>query len=304
MRFDKPSLKQALLPWIIAIAFFLDNLDASILNIAIPAMATSLHIYPLALKLAITSYLISLAIFIPLSGWLADRFGMRNIFAVSVALFALGSLFSGLANNLIFLVASRILQGVGGAMMTPVGRLIVLKLFPKEERLRITTFIMLPTLFSPAIAPIIGAFIVTYTSWRWIFFINLPICLLEFFLIFYLVENIKEVQIGKLGWINFILFSSSITAISFGFTALGQNAFHLSYELTLIIIGFTLLILYFAHQQFTSTPIFSSQLFKERYFTLITTADFIQRVCVGGIPFLISLLLQLGLHFSPIRAAS
>ena len=169
------STSQILVPMIVACALFMQNLDSTIVATALPAIADSLHEQPLRLNLAITSYLLSLAVFIPLSGWMADRFGARTVFCTAIAVFTLGSAGCGQAHNLPELIASRILQGMGGAMMVPVGRLVLLRTVPKAQLVRALAFLSLPAMIGPVIGPPLGGFIVTYSSWRWIFYINLPI---------------------------------------------------------------------------------------------------------------------------------
>src|SRR5580698_6517898 len=162
-----------LLPWLVAVAFFMESLDTTILNTAVPTIAGALKVAPLSMKAVLSSYTLSLAVFIPISGWMADRFGTRRVFASAIGLFTLGSLLCGISNNIHVLVACRILQGCGGAMMVPVGRLTVVRTFPKPELVRVMSFIAVPALIGPMLGPVAGGFIVVFSHWLMIFFVNL-----------------------------------------------------------------------------------------------------------------------------------
>lgn len=170
-----------LTPWIIAVALFMETIDSTIINTAIPKIASSLQINPISLKFSLTSYLISLAVFIPISGWLADRFGAKKIFAIAMLIFTAGSILCGMSDHLYQLVPARIFQGFGGAMMTPVGRLILYRVFPKGKLINASTSATTPALIGPAIGPVLGGFITTYFSWRWIFYVNVPVGIIGFF---------------------------------------------------------------------------------------------------------------------------
>jgi MFS family permease len=170
-----PASERAMrfLPWLVAVAFFMESLDTTILNTALPTMASALHVAPLSMKSVLTSYLLSLAVFIPVSGWVADRFGTRAVFSSAIGIFTLGSLLCGLSSSLHLLVACRILQGCGGAMMVPVGRLTMVHAFPKSELVRAMSFVAIPALIGPMIGPLAGGLIVGFLHWRIIFFVNL-----------------------------------------------------------------------------------------------------------------------------------
>src|SRR3954465_6288595 len=168
-------LSKRLLPWLVAVAFFMESLDTTILNTAVPAIAQALQVAPLSMKAVLSSYTLSLAVFIPISGWMADRFGTRRVFASAIGLFTLGSLLCGISTNIHLLVFCRILQGCGGAMMVPVGRLTIVRTFARSELIRTMAFIAVPALIGPMLGPVAGGFIVAYLHWRVIFFVNLPI---------------------------------------------------------------------------------------------------------------------------------
>jgi MFS family permease len=180
-----------LIPLVVAFGFLMEGLDSTIITVAIPNMAASLHETPVQLSLAITSYLLSLAVFIPISGWIADRFGARSVICAAFAVFTLASALCGLSVNLPMLVATRVLQGIGGAMMNPVGRLILLRAFPRGQLVRAMSYVSMPSLIGPTLGPILGGLITSYASWRWIFYVNIPFGLLAILVSFRIVENVR-----------------------------------------------------------------------------------------------------------------
>src|SRR6204780_4518107 len=179
-----PIASKRLLPWLVAVAFFMESLDTTILNTAVPVISKALGVTALSMKSVLASYTLSLAVFIPISGWMADRFGTRRVFASAIGLFTLGSFLCGLTSNIHLLVACRILQGAGGAMMVPVGRLTLVRTFPKSELVRAMSFVAIPGLIGPMLGPLAGGLIVGYLDWRMIFFINLPVGLLGLYLVY------------------------------------------------------------------------------------------------------------------------
>ena len=181
-----------LLPWLVAVAFFMESLDTTILNTAVPAMARALNVAPLSMKSVLASYTLSLAVFIPISGWMADRFGTRRVFASAIGLFTLGSVLCGISSNIHLLVACRVLQGCGGAMMVPVGRLTLVRTFAKSELIRAMSFVAIPGLVGPMLGPIAGGLIVHYFHWRMIFFVNVPIGLIGLFLVYLHLPDYRE----------------------------------------------------------------------------------------------------------------
>jgi MFS family permease len=193
MKPNRLNLSDAqLAPLIVGSALFMEMLDATIISTALPAIAHSMHEDPIRLNLAITSYLLSLAVFIPISGWMADRYGARTVFRSAIIVFTIGSILCGISHSLPQLVAARVLQGFGGAMMVPVGRLIVLRMVRKSELVTAMSYLTVPAILGPVVGPPLGGFIVTYYSWRWIFFINLPIGIIGFALVTMFIENVRE----------------------------------------------------------------------------------------------------------------
>src|SRR5271163_1924438 len=204
-----------LLPWLIAVAFFMESLDTTILNTAVPTIAAALHVAPLNMKSVLASYTLSLAVFIPISGWMADRFGTRRVFASAIGIFALGSFLCGISSNIHVLVACRILQGCGGAMMVPVGRLTMVRAFPKSELIRAMSFVAIPGLIGPMLGPVAGGFIVGYFHWRVIFFINIPIGLLGLYLVYLHLPDFREEHSHPLDTIGLILFGCGVGLLSY-----------------------------------------------------------------------------------------
>src|SRR6202161_4413578 len=212
-----------LLPWLIAVAFFMESLDTTILNTAVPAIAAALHVAPLSMKSVLASYTLSLAVFIPISGWMADRFGTRRVFASAIGLFTLGSVLCGISSDIRLLVACRILQGCGGAMMVPVGRLTLVWTFAKSDLLRMMSFVSIPALVAPMLGPIAGGLIVGYLHWRFIFFLNIPIGLLGLVLVYLHLPDYRE-ETHPLDTVGLILFGSGIALLSYVLEVFGEHA--------------------------------------------------------------------------------
>ena len=220
---SSPSRASAIVPLIIGCAQFMHQFDGAVITVAVPVMAASLGEDPLTLNLAITSYLLSLAVFVPISGWMADRYGAKRVFLAAIALFTASSAMGGLSGTLVEIVVWRTIQGIGGAMMTPVGRVIVVKSVSRLEIVRAMNYITIPAVLGPVIGPSVGGFIVTYFSWPWIFFINVPIGLLGILLVRAYVPDLKEEATAPLDLRGFILIGLSLAGLVFGFAALGSG---------------------------------------------------------------------------------
>jgi EmrB/QacA subfamily drug resistance transporter len=212
-----------LLPWLVAVAFFMESLDTTILNTAVPTIAKALAVAPLSMKAVLSSYTLSLAVFIPISGWMADRFGTRRVFSSAIGLFTLGSFLCGISSNIHALVACRILQGCGGAMMVPVGRLTMVRTFAKSELIRAMSFVAIPTLIGPMLGPIAGGLIVGYFHWRVIFFVNLPIGLFGLYLVYRHLPDYREEHSHPLDTVGLILFGSGIGLLSYVLEVFGEH---------------------------------------------------------------------------------
>src|SRR6202166_167875 len=199
-----------LLPWLVAVAFFMESLDTTILNTAVPAISEALKVTPLSMKSVLASYTLSLAVFIPISGWMADRFGTRRVFASAIGLFTVGSFLCGISSNIHVLVACRVLQGCGGAMMVPVGRLTMVRTFPKSELIRAMSFVSIPGLIGPMLGPVVGGFIAGYFHWRVIFFVNIPIGLAGLYMVYRHLPDYREENTHPLDITGLLLFGSGV----------------------------------------------------------------------------------------------
>jgi EmrB/QacA subfamily drug resistance transporter len=293
---------RSLLPWIVAVALFMETMDMTILNTAVPAIAAALKVDPLSMKAVLASYTLSLALFIPISGWMADRFGTRRVFASAIGIFTLGSLLCGLSDNVHALVACRVLQGLGGAMMTPVGRLTMVRSFPKSELVRILSFVAIPALVGPMLGPIIGGFIVAYFHWSVIFFVNIPIGILGWYLVKRHLPDYREEKPTPPDIIGLILFGAGITLLSYVLEVFGEHTHDPVGMAGLLAVSALLLIGYCLHATRTKFPLLRLELFRFRTFRASVIGGFITRIGLGGVPFLLPLLYQVGLGFTPIQS--
>jgi EmrB/QacA subfamily drug resistance transporter len=297
-----PPVRRVLVPLIVACALFMENLDSTVIATALPSIAQSFGEDPLRLNLAITSYLLSLAVFIPLSGWVADRYGARSVFRAAIVTFTLGSACCGLANSLPELVAARILQGVGGAMMVPVGRLVMLRTVPKSELVRAMSYLTVPALIGPVLGPPLGGFIVTYGSWRWIFYINLPIGVLGICLATLFIENIKEPGDWPLDLRGFVLAGLGLAGLMFGFETAGRGVLPGSTVAALLVAGVLCIALYVLHARVRTYPIIDLKLLRIPTFAAAIIGGSLFRIGIGALPFLLPLMLQLGFGLSPLAS--
>jgi EmrB/QacA subfamily drug resistance transporter len=280
----------------------MESLDTTILNTAVPTIAASLHVVPLSMKAVLSSYTLSLAVFIPISGWMADRFGTRRIFSSAIALFTLGSLLCGISTDIHVLVACRILQGMGGALMVPVGRLTIVRTFERSELVRAMSFVSIPALVGPMLGPVVGGFIVGYFHWRVIFFVNLPIGLVGLYLVWRHLPDHRAERVEKLDVGGMFLFGSGVGLLSYVLEIFGEHTLRGSESLGLLAVSLLLLGGYFRHALATPHPLLHLDLFRIRTFRAAVTGSFITRLGAGGIPFLLPLLYQVGMGFSPIHS--
>jgi EmrB/QacA subfamily drug resistance transporter len=283
-----------LVPVIVACALFMENLDATVLATSLPAIARDMGEDPIALKLALTSYLLSLAVFIPASGWVADRFGAKRIFRVALAIFMLGSVFCGLASSLTDFVLARIVQGLGGAMMVPVGRLVILRSVPKSELVGALAWFTIPAIVGPIAGPPLGGFITTYFDWRWIFYINIPIGLLGIVLVTRYIEDIREQSPPPLDIIGLVLLGTGLSGLVFGMAALGQGLVPFWLALTMIVAGGMVCWLYARHAVRTPHPLLDLSLMRIDTFRASMTGGTLFRIGAGATTFLLPLLFQIG----------
>jgi len=291
-----------LLPWLVAVAFFMESLDTTILNTAVPAISEALKISPLNMKSVLASYTLSLAVFIPISGWMADRFGTRRVFAAAIGLFTLGSLLCGMSSNVHVLVACRLLQGCGGAMMVPVGRLTLVRTFAKSELIRTMSFVAIPALIGPMLGPIAGGLIVGYLHWRFIFFVNIPIGLAGLLMVYLHLPDYREKNTPPLDIVGLILFGSGIGLLSYVLEIFGEHTLSGREMLGLLTVSLALIGAYGLHSTQTKFPLLQMKLFAIRTFRASVSGSFFTRLGIGGVPFLLPLLYQVGLGFTPIQS--
>lgn len=291
-----------LLPLIVACALFMENLDSTVIATALPTIAADFGANPIHLKLALTSYLLSLAIFIPTSGWLADRFGARTIFRLAIVVFTTGSVACGLSNSMVELIFARILQGLGGAMMVPVGRLVILRSIPKHELVGSMAWVTMPALLGPVMGPPLGGFITTYFHWRWIFWINIPIGILGFVLATLYIPAIYGDRRVPFDTIGFFLSAIGLSTLVAGSTTLGLGLLPATVIWSLLATGIVLLALYVLHSRRAVAPILDLSLFKIATFRYSIAGASLFRIGVGAIPFLLPLFLQVGFGMSPFHS--
>jgi len=297
----KKARSMAGLPWIAAMAFFMQALDATILNTALPAIAHSLNRSPLAMQSAIISYILTVAMLIPVSGWLADRFCTRRIFMLAVSLFTLGSLACALSNSLGMLVVFRIVQGIGGAMMMPVARLALLRAYPRSELLPVLNFVTMPGLVGPILGPVLGGVLVTWASWHWIFLINIPIGIAG---LFYARKYMPDFTTPRrrFDMSGFLLFGVSLVLFSIGIELFGEKLVASWLALTIIFSSIVLFYAYIRHARHHPSPLIALPIFKTRTFSVGIAGNIASRLGTGCVPFLMPLMLQVGFGYTALIA--
>ncbi len=283
------------LPWLVAAALFMEQLDATIVNTAIPSIAASLEVTPLSLKSVVTSYILGLAVGIPVSGWMADRFGTRRVFMTAISIFTLASVLCGISMNAGMLTAARLLQGLGGAMMIPVGRLAIVRTFPKSELLGAMNFVIIPALIGPLLGPTLGGLIVHWTSWRVIFFVNVPVGLAALYLVRRYMPDYRGDEKRPLDVLGLVLFSSGTAILSWLLEVFGEHTLDKLSAALLLALSLSLLGAYAWHASRRRHPLLRLALLRVRTFRIAVLGGFVTRLGIGGLPFLLPLLYQLGL---------
>src|SRR5580693_1374407 len=289
-----PDSYDRVVPLIVAVALFMENMDSTVIATSLPAIAQALGTNPLALKLAVTSYLLALAIFIPASGWIADRFGARNVFRSAIVIFVLGSIGCAISGSLSQFVLARVVQGAGGAMMTPVGRLILVRSIDKKLLVNAMSLVTMPALIGPICGPPLGGFITTYASWHWIFLINVPVGLAGIVLASRYIANVRGDRYDPFDFIGFVLSGLAIAGLAFGLSALGLEFLPVSIVTTLICVGAVAAVAYVIHARRTPAPILDLSLLRLPTFRASIFGGFLFRLGIGALPFLLPLLLQIG----------
>lgn len=297
---DASSLN--ILLWLAAVGFFMQTLDATIVNTALPAMARSLGESPLRMQAVVVSYALAMAMLIPASGWLADRFGTRKVFFSALVLFGIGSLLCAYSPSLLYLVLSRVIQGLGGAMLLPVGRLAVLRAFPREKFLQAMSLVTIPGLVGPLIGPTLGGWLVEYASWHWIFLINVPVGIVGCIATARYMPDFRAASLSRFDLVGYLLLAISMVSISLSLDGLSELGMQHATVLVLLILGMACLAAYWLRAARRPDPLFSLDLFKVNSFSVGILGNLFSRIGSGCMPFLIPLLLQLTLGYTPMQA--
>ncbi len=293
-----------LLTLVIASALFLESLVSTVIATSLAAMAADLGVDPVTLKLAFTAYFVALAIFIPISGWCADRFGAKTVFRAAIVVFTLASVACALAWDLGSLVAGRFLQGVGGAMMLPVGRLILLRAIPRQDMIRAMAWMSIPALFAPVMGPPVGGFITTFYHWRGIFWLNVPVGVLAFLMATWVVPQVRAESVRPLDLKGFMLTSSGLSLAIFGITLAGSSTEEMLLAVAMTVLGGVLLTAYVRHAAQASHPIIELRLLRIASFRIAMLAGVLFRISTGAIPFLLPLMLQVGFGMNAFESGS
>lgn len=292
------ALHQRILSLIVSFAMFMEGLDSSVINTAIPTIASSLQVNPIDLKIALISYLLSLAIFIPISGWVADKFGIRRVFMTALIIFTLSSLWCGFARNLPELVLARVFQGIGGSFMLPVGRLIIIRTFPRSEFISRMNQVVMIAAFGIMLGPVLGGFITHYLSWPWIFFVNVPIGCLAIALAYGFLDAKETQKVARLDKLGFIVFGYSLAAFTFGLSAFSETYINNRTALLIILSAILSFAFYLWHSRQEKNPVVNPTLFSLRTFRISSAGNLLSRLSFGGVPFLVPLLLQVAFGYS------
>jgi EmrB/QacA subfamily drug resistance transporter len=305
--FEEPAADRGrpswLVPAIIGSALLMQTLEATIMANALPAIARAMHEDPLRLNMAITMFLLASAVFLPVSGWVADKFGAKRIFTLSMVLFAVSSAGCGLAHSLLQLVAARIFQGASAAMMVPVGRLVLLRTTPKSELVAAMSVFTMPALVGPVVGPLLGGFIVTYFNWRWIFLINLPIAAIGVVLVRAFVPDVREAEVSPIDWRGIVLTGVGLASLMFGFENLGRDFLPPWQTASLFVAAGVCFWLYWRHARGNRHAIIDLAVFRIPTFSTATIGGGFMRISIGAMPFLLAMLLQVGFGMSAFRAA-
>ena len=294
--------RERLVPLIVAVALFMENMDSTVISTSLPAIAADIGASPLELKLAITSYLLALAIFIAASGWMADRFGARTVFRTAIGVFMLGSIGCAVSQSLGDFVVARFIQGMGGAMMSPVGRLVLVRTIDKRNLIDAMALVTMPALIGPVIGPAIGGFITTYVTWHWIFLINIPIGVLGITLVSIFFEELRAATRVPFDFTGLMLIGVGVGGLSFGMTVAGMAIVPAGLIAGLIAGGAVSTLLYIWHARRTPAPVIDLSLFRLSTFRASVAGGFVFRAGVGALPFLLPLLMQLGFGMTPFQS--
>ncbi|WP_133127767.1 DHA2 family efflux MFS transporter permease subunit [Legionella nagasakiensis] len=292
-------MKKNIILFIVSFAMFMETVDTTIINTAVPMMARSLNVNPIDLKLALISYLVSLAIFIPISGWVADRFGVKKVFIAAISIFTISSIWCGFSHSLSELIIARFIQGLGGSLTIPVGRLIIVRTCERHELVAKMSIVVMVAAVGMMLGPVLGGIITNYFSWRWIFWVNAPVGFLAILLSLFLLPTMPALSIHALDKFGFILFGSGLAILTYGLSTLSESEVQDAYSILMVGIALILLLLYTWHSYKQPHPIVRVELLRSRTFRVSVIGNLLARLGFGGLPFLLPLLLQIGLGFSP-----
>ena len=295
-------MQNRLVPLILAVALFMENMDSTVIATSLAAIAHDIGAQPIALKLALTAYLVALAIFIPISAWMADRWGARNVFRVAIIIFIFGSIACAVSNSLLTFVLSRFLQGFGGALMTPVARLVLVRVTPRNQLVDAMAWLSIPGLIGPIVGPPVGGFITTFASWHWIFLINVPIGLIGIVLVSWKLPDWQRNAPRKMDFIGFLIVGTAFAGWVFGVSVLTLPALPYEFGIAALIGGTLAFLLYLWHWRRTETPVLELRLFRQPLFRMTVIAGGVFRLGTGAMPFLFPLMLQLGFGFTPFQS--
>ncbi len=288
---------------IIAVSLFMQNIDSTVIATGLPAMAKSFNADPLHMSVTLTSYLISLSVFIPASGWVADHFGSKRVFRAAILIFTIASVLCGLATSLWFMVAARILQGLGGAMMVPVGRLVLLRSVSKKQMIAAMSWLTMPALVGPILGPPLGGFIVTFFSWRLVFDLNVPIGVIGVIAVTRFIPDLREQDRGgRLDFAGLLLTGTAMAALMAGFETIGRNLVPWPWTSAAFALGITAAFIYARHSGRHPHPVLDFSLMFIPTFASSIIAGSLFRIAVGAMPFLLPMMLQIGFGKSPLQS--
>jgi EmrB/QacA subfamily drug resistance transporter len=291
-----------IVPLILAVALFMEQMDSTVIATALPSIAADLHVGPITLKLALTAYMVALAVFIPISGWMADRFGAKRIFRLAICVFVIGSVMCAMSGSLLQFVGSRFLQGMGGSMMTPIGRLVLVRTTKRSDLVSAMALLSIPALVGPLAGPPLGGFITTYFSWHWIFLINVPVGIIGVILASIFLPEVEATAPPKLDFTGFLLTSFAAAGVVFGMSVISLPALPPAIGISAVTIGFVCGFLYVGHARRHPAPILDLTLLKNATFRASVTGGTLFRICIGAMPFLTPLMLQLGFGLNPFQS--
>lgn len=287
------------IPLVLAVALFMEHMDSTVISTSLPAIAADIGASPITLKLALTAYYVALAVFIPVSGWMADRFGARRVFRAAILVFVAGSVACAASGSLVEFVGARFLQGMGGAMMTPVARLVLVRSTPRSALVAAMAWLAVPALVGPLVGPPVGGFITTYFSWHWIFIINVPIGLAGVLVAGRVLPEMPPVPVGRIDWKGFLLAAVASAGIVFGLSVVSLPALPPAVGLSTLALGVAAAFAYVGHARRTANPILDLRLLDNPVPRIALASGMLFRIGLGAVPFLLPLLFQLGFGLTP-----